>query len=312
MIKILIYVAGRDTHNLNPALNKFVKLYPKVNVQIVGSTGIKPLKFSNNVEVNFIPFDKIADFEFDFVVVTGGSDDINGIAPQVHFGDIVKSLRLLNIPEDKIILDRVLCIPNFTFEKYDKLKKSRPTIFAMNCFGGVLYHRFGLPFYSPTINMWLTDDDMIKFLRNPIKNIESEIQFDEWKNETPGMGDYPAFRINTGGDDIILHMNHYGRLGVDFAKKKWDERKQRINWFNVIPCICTENPNVLEEFDAMPFAKKICFVNFKSDKDSAFYLNPILDGNKSLGDLVNRFGLGYNQYNYDLWDMLLYGKKSYY
>ena len=107
-------------------------------------------------------------------------------------------------------------------------------------------------------------------------------------------------------------MNHYGKLGKEFAKNKWEERKKRINWYNVIPVIYTSDQNILEEFDDLPFAKKICFVSFKSNKDSAYYLDKKLDNNKELGDLVNRFGLGYNQYNYDLWDMFLYGKKSYY
>ena len=107
-------------------------------------------------------------------------------------------------------------------------------------------------------------------------------------------------------------MNHYGKLGADFAKKKWQERTKRINWFNVIPVIYTDKPEVLEEFDDFPFAKKICFVSFESKKNSAYYLDKTLDDNGELWDLVNRFGLGYNRYNYDLWDMLLYGKKSYY
>ena len=114
-----------------------------------------------------------------------------------------------------------------------------------------------------------------------------------------------------------MHMNHYGKLGADFAKAKWNERKQRINWDNVIAFVNTGNPKIAEEFDKLPFVKKFCFVPFPSDKDSAVYLDPALDparkgGNRLIGDLVNRFGLGYNRYNYDLWDMLLYGKKSCY
>ena len=107
-------------------------------------------------------------------------------------------------------------------------------------------------------------------------------------------------------------MNHYGKLGKDFAKQKWEERKKRINWYNFIPVMYTSKPDILEEFDELPFAKKVCFVSFNSDKESAYYLDKRLDNNKELWDLVNRFGLGYNRYNYDLWDMFLYGKKSYY
>ena len=324
MIKVLIFVSGKDIHNLKPALQKLASLYSEDGVQVVGSAGVFPLKNSadfefilstNNVadasNIPFIPTDDLANREFDFVLVTGGSVDINGPAPNVHFGDVLSELKALNIPEDKIILDRVLCVPQFTFDKYKKLKESRPTIFAMNCFGGVIYHRFGLPFYSPMINMFTGDRDMMNFLSDPIRYINSELRF--YKNSEQN-GGYPIFCIE---NNFFLYMNHYAKLGADFAKEKWNERKARINWDNVIAFVNTNNPKVLDEFEKLPFDKKFCLVPFPSDKESAIYLNPALDpapggGNRSIGDLANRFGLGYNQYNYDLWDMLLYGKKSCY
>lgn len=155
---------------------------------------------------------------------------------------------------------------------------------------------------------------MMNFLSNPKKYIDSELQFYKY-SQTKWCGHlYPIFSIC---NDVFLHMNHYAILGADFAKAKWNERKQRINWDNVIAFAQTYNPKILEEFDELPFAKKFCFVPFPSDKESAVYLEPALDpapnGDKrSIGDLVNRFGLQYNRYNYDLWDMLLYGKKSCY
>ncbi|MBR1580708.1 MAG: DUF1919 domain-containing protein [Selenomonadaceae bacterium] len=310
MIKVLVYIAGRDVHNLNPALQKLVELYPKVDVRIIGAMGVYPLKDSTGTDFPFFRLQDIGNLEFDFVLVTGGSDDINGLAPDVHFGDVLSQLRSANVPEHKILLDRVICVPLFTFEKYERLKKSKPTIFAMNCFGGVVYHRFGLPFYSPLINMFMLEADFMKFLRDPMKYINTELRFHKWYEDQRGIdGRYPLFIL---GDDVIVHMNHYGQLGADFAKMKWDERKSRINWFNVIPVIYTSKPEVAAEFDDLPFAKKVCFVPFKSEKPSAYYLDKILDGNKGLSDLANRFGLGHNSYNYDIWDMLLYGKKSYY
>lgn len=183
MIKVLIFVAGRDIHNLNLALQKLNSLFPRVELQILGSTGVYPMS-----NVPYISINNISNVEFDFLLVTGGSDDINGPAADVHFADILSELRKLNIPESKVILDRVLCIPGFTFDKYEKLKKSKPTIFAMNCFGGVIYHRFGLPFQSPMINMFLSDVDMIKFLKNPISYMNSDLQFHAWNSNGGGGG----------------------------------------------------------------------------------------------------------------------------
>lgn len=308
-IKVLIFVSGKDRSNLKPALSRLAQLYPDKELKIIGSAGVYPVE-----DVPCFQTNDISKQEADFIVVTGGSVDINGPAPNVHFGDVLAELKALNIPEDKIILDRVLAVPNFTFDKYKKLKESRPTIFAMNCFGGVVYHRFGLPFYSPTINMFTDDKSMINFLRDPIKHMNAELQFHQNSGYKDGGYYFPIFSL---GDDVFWNMNHYGKLGADFAKTKWNERKQRINWDNVIAFVNTTNPKILDEFEKLPFTKKFCFVPFPSDKESAVYLDPALDpapngDNRDIGDLVNRFGLGYNNYNYDLWDMLLYGKKSCY
>ena len=182
MIKVLIFVAGRDIHNLNLALNNLSLLYSKVDLRVIGSTGVYHLN-----QIPFIPTKNLSNVEFDFVLVTGGSDDINGPAADVHFSDVLSTLKKLNISEKKIILDRVLCIPGFTFDKYEKLKKSKPTIFALNCFGGVIYHRFGLPFHSPMINMFILEIDMMKFLKAPIKYMDSELQFHKWHEDQGGV-----------------------------------------------------------------------------------------------------------------------------
>ena len=37
------------------------------------------------------------------------------------------------------------------------------TILSMNCTGGILYHELGLPFLSPTINLYIQAEDFIRF-----------------------------------------------------------------------------------------------------------------------------------------------------
>ena len=72
----------------------------------------------------------------------------------------------------------------------------------------------------------------------------------------------------------------------------------------------TESEEILKEFNALPYGKKACFVPFKSDLDSAWYINPdIRKDAQTFTRIINYFAMGYPFY-YDVFDMLLYGKKT--
>ena len=76
----------------------------------------------------------------------------------------------------------------FDFEKYEKIQSNIPTIFAPNCWGGVIFHSMNLKFNSPFINMFELPEDYIKFLKNPKHYLQSDLKFIEMRYE-------PVFRI---------------------------------------------------------------------------------------------------------------------
>ena len=94
-IKVLIFVSGKDRSNLKPALNRLAQLYPDKELKVIGSAGVYPIDDVPRFQTNDIPKQEV-----DFIVVTGGSVDINGPAPNVHFGDVLAQLKALNVPED--------------------------------------------------------------------------------------------------------------------------------------------------------------------------------------------------------------------
>lgn len=51
-------------------------------------------------------------------------------------------------------------------KRKQKLKNENFTILASECAGGVIYHKLGLKFLSPTINLWFKPSDFLKFLNN--------------------------------------------------------------------------------------------------------------------------------------------------
>ena len=276
-----------------PAIHNLIRLYGTVN--IIG--GI-PLAGSRINGIRNISKQDLQSLDFDLIVASVKDVSVLFTNAQSAFVSILKEAAALGIDTNKIVLDRVICIPNFTLEKYRRLRNSALSVFSKDCFGGWTYHRFGLPFLSPTINMFTSEKDFIKFLQNPMENVKAEVVFQKMHDDG-----YPVFKI--GG--IEWHMNHYRDVNVAF--KKWYERSFRINWFNLFVVMSTENPEILAEFDKLPFAKKVCFVPFETDLDSGFYIDASRYSEKNFARLTHLMVLGEFIY-YDLWDMLLYGKKT--
>ena len=216
---------------------------------------------------------------------------------------VVKAAAQLKLPEEKLLGDWTVCIPGFTLNKYRRLQRSRLSIFPRNCFGGLISNTFALPFRSPFVNMFLPEQDLIRFLRAPRVYMEERLVFKGTAWESNLKFDYPIFTLG----NVDVHMNHYPDF--DAAVAKWNERKQRINWYNLFVTMYTEDEKILAEFDELPYGKKVCFVPFKSDLDSAWYINRELRKGLDFWAVVNDFAKG-NPFYYDPFDMLLYGKKT--
>ncbi len=216
---------------------------------------------------------------------------------------ITQAARQLRLPEEKLLGDWIVTIPGFTLEKYRKLQRSRLSIISKNCFGGLISHTLGLPFRSPFVNMYLNDKEYIRFLRAPRVYMEEHLHFKETAWQSALKFNYPIFTLG----NVDLNMNHY--RDFDEAKKTWYRRREKINWYNLFVTGYTESEEVLSEFDALPYGKKVCFVPFKSDLDSAWYINLEINDGVPLWEIVNRYGNGAPFY-YDPFDMLLYGKKT--
>ena len=131
-----------------------------------------------------------------------------------------------------------------------RLINSNFTILSNNCIGGVIYHDLGQKFLSPTINLYITPSDFVKFLENldyylnlDIIPIKSNLK-------------YPVGKMG----DIILYFKHYN--SIEEAIEKWNERKKRINMDNIY-IMMTDRwccpYEVLKRFGNLKFKNKICF-----------------------------------------------------
>ena len=104
-----------------------------------------------------------------------------------------------------------------------------PTIISNNCIGGVIYHNLGLKFLSPTVNLFFKNDDYLTFCKN--LQYYSSCNIVQVKDMDR---DYPVGRIeplDNNHKEITIFFQHY--KSFDEAKRKWQERYQRVNWDNI-------------------------------------------------------------------------------
>ena len=155
-----------------------------------------------------------------------------------------------------------------------KMKNDYFSILSQNCIGGVFYHDMGLKFTTPTVNLYFTCPDFVKFVLNLDYYLNKDIEM-TWGEE------YPIGYI----DDIRVYFQHY--KSCTEAKKKWEERKGRINKENLV-ILCTD----METFDDETYSRwkkipypKLLFTSLPlSDQDVLYF--PQYRENGHIGDLI--------------------------
>ena len=117
-----------------------------------------------------------------------------------------------------------------------KVNFSDVSLISMNCIGGVLYHDIESKFLSPTVNLFFTAPDFIKFVNN----------IDYYLSLTPMVHtseDYPIGVL----DDIMIHFMHYN--SCEDALSKWEQRKKRINKDRLFVIMVEQNGFTNKEFE---------------------------------------------------------------
>lgn len=135
------------------------------------------------------------------------------------------------------------------------------TLIANNCWGSFVYQKYGLPYTSPTIGLYILGDDFVKFCADWQGYLKKELEFIPWEAsryypELAGQQPYPVAKLG----DIEIYFMHYHTK--EEAREKWDRRKARINpncmVFKLSQRECCSREDV-ERFLALPLAHKVCF-----------------------------------------------------
>ena len=150
-------------------------------------------------------------------------------------------------------------------DRRKQLKYTDFTIISNNCWGGLVYQYFGLQYASPTIGLFMMDDDYIKFLENLDYYLSQPLVFishkeskykERLQRETTAKECYPIALL----DDVEVHFMHY--KSDEEAQKKWEYRKLRINKDRLLVKMSqrsSDDATMLERFEKLPYKNKICF-----------------------------------------------------
>ena len=198
----------------------------------------------------------------------------------------------------KLIPRRLLDMKGFSFSRYMDLSRSRISILSNCCWAGLTYHYFQLEFLSPTINLFITDGDYIRFLENLEALLKAEPGFKCMEYSQDEDRHYPVFDLN----GVSLHMNHCNDRELGLIE--WKKRCSRVNHSNLLVTMITESVEAAERFDALPFRKKVCFVPFQTAFPSCVSVDP---GEVPFVSFVNSFATGVRAL-YDPWALLEEGR----
>jgi len=122
--------------------------------------------------------------------------------------------------------------------KYKKQLTNKDfSLITQNCIGGVMYSSLGIEFLSPTINMFIEDENFVKLVENLeyYMSIPATAKQDKFVDPIDNSIVYP--KISVG--DLELCCLHYKDCNDAIAA--WERRRKRINLDNVFVIANTWN-----------------------------------------------------------------------
>lgn len=130
------------------------------------------------------------------------------------------------------------------------LKNHHFSIISNNCWGGIVSRNRNIPYYSPTVGLFIFSKDYIKFLSNlkyylSIDMVQLSIYDSKYSSYL--LRQYDDSLVIGKLDDIELIMVHYSTF--DEAKEKWNKRKIRVDFNNLLIKYSDQNLFEADDFN---------------------------------------------------------------
>ena len=159
-----------------------------------------------------------------------------------------------------------------------RLRNRDVSIISSNCIGGILSHDLGIQFASPTVNLFFTAGDFVKFVSDLRRYTAMTPELDEEQTKEKG---YPVALL----DDIRVYAVHYHDL--EQLRKAWKRRSDRIHWDNLF-LVMTDRNGLTEDdllvFSKLPWPKVLFSAKEHPGYDFVVHVKECIDG-KQVGQL---------------------------
>lgn len=156
-----------------------------------------------------------------------------------------------------------------------KLKNLTFSVISNNCLAASIYHKYGLPYTTPTIGTFFFSDEYLRLLESFRHYMAQPLVFEETSahpevNEL--MEKTYKFPVGVLGGDIEILFLHY--TSKDEARLKWVRRVGRLNFDNLFILFADSGEagagaggydfkeEYVERFEALPFEHKVLFSSF--------------------------------------------------
>lgn len=148
-----------------------------------------------------------------------------------------------------------------TYNNRKLLNNKNFTIISNNCWGGNIYQHFGLKYNTPTIGLYITGCDFVKFCSCLDEYLSSSLEFIKWEDaklydSLNNKEKYPVGKLK----DIEIYFMHYKT--EEEALEKWNDRKKRINKKHILFKLSQRESCSREDisrFMNLPLKNKLCF-----------------------------------------------------
>lgn len=138
------------------------------------------------------------------------------------------------------------------------LKNRNFSIISNNCWGGKVYDMYALQYLSPTVGLWIPPEDFCRFCKNikhylkvdlvQITYLESHVRALLEARKKTGRYELPLDELIIGRiEDVDIVFLHY--TSFEDAKEKWNRRRKRVNFDNILIKLNDQNGCTEKQFD---------------------------------------------------------------